>query len=148
MNAELKFFLTKEAKESGIDLVIPNLGDAGFDIRALNEITIAPKTQALVSTGLHFAIPLGYVMIIKDRSSMASKRRIYTHAGVIDASYRGELKIVLSNESEEPQTLLKGEKIAQAIVVPCLVSAKEEDSLEALGETERGHGGFGSSGKF
>ncbi|MGI6680910.1 MAG: hypothetical protein ACOX3T_05455 [Bdellovibrionota bacterium] len=51
-------------------------------------------------------------------------------------------------KAREPQTLLKGEKIAQAIVVPCLVSAKEEDSLEALGETERGHGGFGSSGKF
>lgn len=144
----LKFYLTKEAKDKGIDLVIPKLGDAGFDIRSLNDVEIAPKSQVLVSTGLHVAVPLGYVMIIKDRSSMAAKRRIYTHAGVIDAGYRGEVKIVISNESEETQTLLQGEKIAQGVVVPCIVAASQVDSLEALGDTQRGAGGFGSSGKF
>ena len=144
----LKFYLTDEAKEKGIGLVIPKLGDAGFDIRSLNDVEIKPNEQVLVSTGLHVAIPLGYVMIIKDRSGMAAKRRIYTHAGVIDASYRGEVKIVITNESSETQKLLQGEKIAQGIVVPCVVDAIEEDTLEGLGDTERGAGGFGSSGKF
>ena len=144
----LKFYLSDEAKEKGISLVIPKLGDAGFDIRSLNDVEIQPNEQVLVSTGLYVAVPLGYVMIIKDRSGMAAKRRIYTHAGVIDASYRGEVKIVVTNESNETQKLLQGEKIAQGVVVPCVVDATQEETLEVLGDTERGAGGFGSSGKF
>ena len=144
----LKFYLSDEAKEKGISLVIPKLGDAGFDIRSLNDVEIQPNEQVLVSTGLYVAVPLGYVMIIKDRSGMAAKRRIYTHAGVIDASYRGEVKIVVTNESNETQKLLQGEKIAQGVVVPCVVDATQEETLEGLGDTERGAGGFGSSGKF
>ena len=143
----LKFYLSDEAKEKGISLVIPKLSDAGFDIRSLNDVEIQPNEQVLVSTGLYVAVPLGYVMIIKDRSGMAAKRRIYTHAGVIDASYRGEVKIVVTNESNETQKLLQGEKMARGGVVPWVVDARQEETGEGLGDTERGGGGFGSSGK-
>ncbi len=142
----LKYYLTKEAKEKGIELIIPRSLDAGFDIQSLNEILLAPHSQALVDTGLYVAVPEGWVMIIKDRSGMAGKRRIYTHAGVVDAGYRGEVKIVLSNDGDEIQTLKQGEKIAQAIIVPCLTAGEEVKSLEDLGNTERGEGGFGSTG--
>ncbi len=144
---KLKFFLSDEAKEKGVQLVIPRIGDAGFDIQSMENLIIKPKTQVMVSTGLHVAVPLGYVMIIKDRSGMAGKRRIYTHAGVIDAGYRGEVKIVVSNDGDEDQEIQIKDKIAQALVVPCVVEALEVGSLEDLGETQRGAGGFGSTGR-
>ncbi len=142
----LKYYLTKDAKDRGIKLVIPRKLDAGFDIQSLGEVMLPPHSQAMVDTGLHVAVPDGWVMIIKDRSGMAGKRRIYTHAGVIDAGYRGEVKIVLSNEGTEIQTIKQGEKIAQAVIVPCLTFGEEVESLEDLGDTERGDGGFGSTG--
>ena len=143
----LKFYLSNEAEEKGVELVIPRIGDAGFDIQSMENIVIKPKSQVMVSTGLHVAVPLGYVMIIKDRSGMAGKRRIYTHAGVIDAGYRGEVKIVVSNDGDVDQEIKIKDKIAQALVVPCVVEASEVSTLEDLGETDRGANGFGSTGR-
>lgn len=143
----LKFYLSNEAKEKGVELVIPRIGDAGFDIQSMEDIVIKPKSQVMVSTGLHVAVPLGYVMIIKDRSGMAGKRRIYTHAGVIDAGYRGEVKIVVSNDGDVDQEIKVKDKVAQALVVPCVVEASEVSTLEDLGETDRGANGFGSTGR-
>ena len=143
----LRFFLDPAVRARGVDFVAPRMGDAGFDLRAGQAMSVPPGAQALVPTGLHLAIPLGFVGIVKDRSSMAVKR-IYTHAGVIDASYRGEVKIVLSNSGEEPFAIEVGAKIAQLIIVPCETALEAAASLDALGDTSRGAGGFGSTGKF
>ncbi len=147
MTKKLQFWLSPEAKKEDIVFSAPREGDAGYDIRSIAEITIEPKSQVLVPTGLKLAIPLGWVGIIKDRSSMAIKR-VYSHAGVIDASYRGELKIVLSNGSDEPYKISKGDKIAQMVIVQHLTDIEEANSEEDLGATERSQGGFGSTGKF
>ncbi|MEZ4753217.1 MAG: dUTP diphosphatase [Bdellovibrionota bacterium] len=142
----LKFFIEPSAKEVGAFIETPRLGDAGFDLRAAEDSMLEPGEQKLVSTGLHVAIPLGWVGLIRDRSSMALKG-IRTHAGVIDASYRGEIKVLLSNASLEKFSISLGDKITQMLIVPCSVVAEEVSSLEALGETSRGSGGFGSTGK-
>jgi dUTP pyrophosphatase len=129
------------------NLSLPKAGDAGFDLRTPRSFKITTGQQILIETGLVFQIPEGWVGIIKDRSSCASKR-LYTHGGVIDSSYRGEVKILLSYHGEGELTLEKGEKVAQLLVVPCLTSFCEVDSIQKLGETERGDGGFGSTGRF
>jgi dUTP pyrophosphatase len=130
---------------AGADFQAPRSGDAGFDLRALEDAVINPNEQLLVATGVRVAIPQGWVGIVKDRSSMALKQ-IYTHAGVIDAAYRGEVKIVLSNAGATPYVIEKGAKIAQMVVVPCLTKCVTVENIEDLGETERGAGGFGSTG--
>lgn len=141
----LLFHLDEEAKLRGAAFEAPRPGDAGFDIRAAEDAIIAHGTQAAVSTGLRLAIPAGWVGIVKDRSSMAS-RRIYTHAGVIDAAYRGELKVLLSNQGTEEYQVKAGEKVAQMVIVPCLTICSPVASADALGATARGDGGFGSTG--
>lgn len=142
----LQFWLSGEAKKQGVTFQAPRSGDAGFDVRAAQACIIAPQSQMLVSTGLHLAIPLGWVGIVKDRSSMASKR-IYTHGGVIDAGYRGEVKILISNSGQEPYSVNINDKLAQMLIVPYLSECEEVDTQEKLGATERGIGGFGSTGK-
>lgn len=143
--SKLQFFLDPEVKEQGVRFEAPRSGDAGFDLRAAESLVIEAGQQVLVSTGLKVAIPGGYVGLIRDRSSMAVKR-VYSHAGVIDAGYRGEVKIVLSNHGSEGYQIEQGAKIAQMIVVPCLDGLIEVLAEEKLGSTERGEGGFGSTG--
>lgn len=143
----LKFFLSPEAKAKGITFEVPKQGDAGFDIRAALNTVVPANGQVLVSTGLKLAIPQGWVGIVKDRSSMALKR-IYTHAGVIDAAYRGEVKIVMSNGGDTNFHIEQGAKIAQLVLVQHMSASLIEVQCEAeLGETERGAGGFGSTGR-
>lgn len=142
----LKFYLDPSVRSSGVDFSAPRFGDAGFDLRAASSYLMEPQAQILVSTGLKVSIPAGYVGIIKDRSSMAL-RQLYTHAGVIDSNYRGEVKIVLSNRGSAIQEIKVGDKVAQLLVVPCLVECAEVISEEALGDTNRGAGGFGSTGR-
>ncbi|MBX7143061.1 MAG: dUTP diphosphatase [Oligoflexia bacterium] len=142
---QLRFWVSPEARLAGADFLPPRIGDAGFDLRSACNITIPAGGQVLVPTGLHCAIPLGWVGIVKDRSSMASKR-LYTHAGVIDASYRGEIKLVLSNAGSADFQVTAGLKIAQMLVLPHLEQAEAATSLEALGDTDRGSSGFGSTG--
>lgn len=141
----LSFHLDPEARARGASFQAPRPGDAGFDIRAAENLTIAPGTQAAVSTGLRVAIPAGWVGIIKDRSSMASQR-LYTHAGVIDAGYRGEVKVLLSNHGTVGYQVQAGAKVAQMVLVPCLTDCVEAAAVADLGSTERGEGGFGSTG--
>lgn len=142
----IKFCLSDQARAKGIHFEPPRNNDAGFDIRALENVIVPSKGQALVSTGLRVAIPPGWVGIVKDRSSMALKR-IYTHAGVIDAGYRGEIKVVLSNEGDTGYHIEEGAKIAQMVVLPCLMRGLVVESEAELGATERGDGGFGSTGR-
>lgn len=119
-------------------------GAAGYDLFADESKRI--HDRAIISTGIAVKIPAGYVGIVKSRSSMAVKG-VDAQAGVIDADYTGELKVVLSNAKwpNEVARIVEGDKIAQLLVVPCLHGAAVE--VEGFEETDRGSGGFGSTGR-
>ena len=122
---------------------------AGLDIRAnLSEsITLSPLERAMVPTGLFVELPEGYEMQIRPRSGLAAKHGItvLNSPGTIDADYRGEIKVILVNLSNTPFTIEPGERIAQMIVAR--YEQVECQAVESLSETERGAGGFGSTGK-
>lgn len=122
-------------------------GDAGLDLRANETVGIAPFERVLISTGLAIALPDGYAGFVQPRSGMALKRglTIANTPGLIDAHYRGELKVIAVNlDPHEPIHIERGERIAQLVIqrVP-VVHLTEVDELD---ETDRGSGGFGSSG--
>lgn len=122
-------------------------GDAGLDLRANETVDILPHGRVLIPTGLAIALPDGYAGFVQPRSGMALKRglSIANTPGLIDAHYRGELKIIAVNlDAEEPIHIERGERIAQLVIqeVP-VVTLVEVDELD---ETDRGTGGFGSSG--
>ena len=120
-----------------------------MDLRAeLKEpVTLRPLERALVPTGLFIELPGGYEAQIRPRSGLAAKRGLtmLNSPGTIDSDYRGEIKCIVVNLSNEPQTIEPGERIAQMVIARYeRVSWQEVDSLE---ETQRGAGGFGSTGK-
>lgn len=122
-------------------------GDAGLDLRANETVDILPHERALISTGLAIALPDGYAGFVQPRSGMALKRglSIANTPGLIDAHYRGELKVIAVNlDPRETIHIERGERIAQLVIqeVP-VVHLVEVDELD---ETDRGSGGFGSSG--
>ncbi|MBR5492102.1 MAG: dUTP diphosphatase [Alistipes sp.] len=122
---------------------------AGLDIRAnLDEsVTLRPLERAMIPTGLFVELPEGFEMQIRPRSGLAAKHGItvLNSPGTIDADYRGEIKVILVNLSNEPFTIESGERIAQMIVAR--YEQIEWQPVEELGATERGAGGFGSTGK-
>jgi dUTP pyrophosphatase len=122
---------------------------AGMDIRAyLNEtIQLKPLQRTLVPTGLFMEIPVGFEVQIRPRSGLAAKNgvTVLNSPGTIDADYRGEIKVILINLSNEDFTIANGDRIAQMIVAP-VTQAKWNITTE-LSETDRGVGGFGSTGK-
>ena len=122
---------------------------AGLDIRAnLDEsVTLRPLERAMIPTGLFVELPEGCEMQIRPRSGLAAKHGItvLNSPGTIDADYRGEIKVILVNLSNEPFTVESGERIAQMIVAR--YEQIEWQPVEELGATERGAGGFGSTGK-
>jgi dUTP pyrophosphatase len=118
--------------------------DAGLDLYVLEDLTLAHGQGGMARTGIAVAVPQGHVGLIADRSSVA-KRGLKTVGGVIDAGYRGELGVILWNMSNQAQTLKSGERLAQLLIVPIATPAVEEAAQ--LDETERGTGGFGSTGK-
>ena len=121
---------------------------AGMDLRANldSPITLAPLERTLVKTGLFIALPKGYEAQVRPRSGLAFKKGItvLNSPGTIDADYRGEIGVILVNLSNEPFEINDGERVAQ------LVIAKHEtilwEEVEILSETDRGTGGFGSTG--
>ena len=125
------------------------LASAGMDLRAeLNEdIVLKPLERALIPTGLRIELPIGYEAQVRPRSGLAAKHGItvLNSPGTIDADYRGEIKVILVNLSNENFTIKHGERIAQMII------AKHETvtfcEVSALTQTERGEGGFGHTGK-
>jgi dUTP pyrophosphatase len=121
---------------------------AGMDIKANIETPIAlqPLQRAMVPTGLYIALPEGTEAQIRPRSGLAAKHGItvLNTPGTIDADYRGEIKVILVNLSNEEFTINPGERIAQMVVAR--YEKVEWDSVEVLDETERGAGGFGSTG--
>lgn len=130
-------------------------GAAGADLRAnLPEadraagITLAPGGRALIPTGLRLEIPEGYEIQIRPRSGLALKHGITlpNTPGTIDSDYRGPLGVILMNAGQEPFTVAHGDRIAQAVLAP-VVQAAFALVEEALSETARGEGGFGSTGR-
>lgn len=121
---------------------------AGMDVRAANEqpIKIDPLQRAIVPTGLFLEIPDGYEVQVRPRSGLAAKKGItvLNAPGTIDADYRGEVCVILVNLSSEPFVVEKGERIAQLVLSrhECI----EWDECRSLSESERGDGGFGSTG--
>ena len=122
---------------------------AGMDLRAdLPEpLTLGPLERAMVPTGLHIELPAGFEAQIRPRSGLAAKHgiSIVNAPGTIDADYRGEIKVVLVNLSNEPFAIAPGERIAQMVVARH--ETVEWVPVETLEESERGSGGFGSTGK-
>lgn len=134
------------------DAVIPHRGSAaaaGYDLYACMDapVSIRPHETVMVSTGLSIAIPDGYFGAVAARSGLASKQglRPANCVGICDSDYRGEYTIALHNDSETPRSVQPGDRIAQLIVIPYLTVDFEE--TEELDETERGSGGFGSTGR-
>jgi dUTP pyrophosphatase len=133
------------------DLPIPayeTYNSAGMDLRAAVEVEIILKKgeRKLIPTGFAIALPSGYEAQIRPRSGLALKNGItvVNTPGTIDADYRGEVMIILANLGEEDFVITRGMRIAQMIVAPCIQVKMEE--VEDLDETERGAGGFGSTG--
>lgn len=139
--------MTIKIKKLSADAIIPryaNPSDAGMDFFARENAQVSPGERKLISTGIALAIPPGYVGLIWDKSGIATKFGIKTMAGVIDAGYRGEIKILVHNLSTTPYTFEKGSKVAQLLIQP--VEQRSLIVVDELDETERGEGGFGSSG--
>lgn len=122
---------------------------AGADLYACLEadVAIAPGETAFIPTGIAMELPVGYVGLIYARSGMACKRGLApaNKVGVIDSDYRGEFIVALHNHGAEPQVVSHGERIAQLVVTPVLRPVYQQ--VEALSDTQRGQGGFGSTGK-
>ncbi len=118
--------------------------DAGMDLFSNETLSLQPNERKLISTGISMAIPKGYVGLIWDKSGLASKHGLKTMAGVIDSGYRGEIKILVHNLSNKPYTIESGNKVAQMLIQP--VEQKQLLEVSELDETNRGEGGFGSTG--
>ena len=132
---------------------LPTMGSehaAGWDLYALEDSIVPFRKSVKLRTGLHVAIPVGYEGQVRARSSLGSKGLILPHSiGTIDADYRGELFVLMTWIGEwESYTVKAGERIAQLLISPIPDVAFTEVSFEELGETERGEGGFGSTGRF
>jgi dUTP pyrophosphatase len=117
---------------------------AGLDIYALERVELAPRQRAAVSTGLSVAIPRGFYGRVAPRSGLAVRHGIDTMSGVIDSDYRGEILCVLVNHGDEPFEIVAGTRIAQLIIES--IALPEPAWADELDETERGAGGFGSTG--
>ena len=132
--------------------ILPTYGSseaAGADLYACLEesVTIQPGETVFIPTGIALEVPKGCAGLVYARSSMGAKRGLApaNKVGVIDSDYRGEITVALHNHGSQPQTVSHGDRIAQLLIVPVLAPPFEE--AEALSDTDRGTGGFGSTGK-
>ena len=118
--------------------------DAGVDLKTSEDIELPPKELKVVRTGVKVEIPFGYVGLLKDRSGLASKG-LMSLGGVIDSGYRGEIKALLINTSNETMTFKRGDRVIQLIVARIDTTVYYDKGVPD-DETERGENGFGSSG--
>ena len=123
-----------------------HVGDAGADLAANEAVTIGPGERALVGTGLSMAIPFGYAGFVLPRSGLAIRTGITVSnaPGLIDSGYRGELRVGLTNHGHDAFTVEVGDRIAQLVIMK--VEEPEFIEVDVLDETDRGAGGFGSTG--
>ncbi len=122
-------------------------GDAGCDLRSPVDLIIGPGERALIPTGIAIAIPEGYAGFVQPRSGLAAKHgvTVLNTPGLIDSHYRGEVKVILINlDPRKPFRVKRGDKICQLVFKRVETAIFEE--VESLPETERGEGGFGSTG--
>ncbi|GMM33341.1 bifunctional dITP/dUTP diphosphatase [Saccharomycopsis crataegensis] len=120
---------------------------AGYDLYSSEEAMIPAKGQGLVATDVTIIVPIGTYGRVAPRSGLAVKHGISTGAGVVDADYRGEVKVVLFNHSDKNFEIKKGDRIAQLVLEKIVMADVVEIQQAELDETERGAGGFGSTGK-
>jgi dUTP pyrophosphatase len=135
---------------NGKDLPLPSYataGAAGLDLRAAEAFTLRPGERALVPTGIAIALPKGFEAQVRPRSGLAVKHgvTVLNAPGTIDADYRGEIKVPLINHGVEDFVIARGDRIAQMVIAPVTIASLSE--VDRLEETERGSGGFGSSGQ-
>ena len=143
---------TIRVKKLNANAILPTYGSAGAagaDLYACLDapVTIAPGQTAWIPTGLALEVPEGCAGLVYARSSLGVKRGLApaNKVGVIDSDYRGEVRVVLLNHGQETQTIAHGERVAQFLITPVLTPVYEE--VEELTDTNRGVGGFGSTGK-
>ncbi|MEQ3627810.1 MAG: dUTP diphosphatase [Hyphomonas sp.] len=136
----------------GLDLpAYETIGSAGMDVRAAvsqaDPILLQAGERAMIPTGLSVAIPQGYEIQVRPRSGLAAKHGLtcLNTPGTIDSDYRGEIKVILINLGQDAFTIQRGERIAQLVLAPVTQLAWIE--VDALDETDRGAGGFGSTGR-
>lgn len=124
-------------------------GSAGMDLRAnlQEDVVIAPGERKLISTGLKISLPVGYEAQIRPRSGLALKKgvTVLNSPGTVDSDYIGDIGVILINHGEESFTVSNGDRIAQMVIAKH--ETVEFEQVESLDETERGSGGFGSTGK-
>jgi dUTP pyrophosphatase len=124
-------------------------GDAGADLHTTVDVTLAPGERALVPTGIAIALPVGYAAFVHPRSGLAARAglSLVNSPGTIDAGYRGEVKVLLINlDPAEPIRLSRGDRVAQLVIQP--VEQARFRVVEALPDSARGTGGYGSTGGF
>lgn len=131
------------------ELPVPSsahIGDAAVDLHSRVDITLRPGERAAVPTGIAVAIPLGYAGLVLPRSGHARRHGIgvVNGPGLIDAGYRGEISVLLINHGPKDVEFGRGDRIAQLAIIP--IPAVEWTEVESLDDTERGAGGFGSTG--
>jgi len=124
-------------------------GDAGYDLRCVEPFRLAPGERAVVATGVAVAVPEGAAGLVLPRSGLAARHglSVVNGPGLIDPTYRGEVKVVLVNLGEEPYEAEAGDRIAQLLLVPCLTPEVQVVAELPPSADGRGAGGFGSSGR-
>jgi dUTP pyrophosphatase len=148
MTAEITIAIKRLPNGEGLPLpAYATAGAAGMDIVAAEALTLAPGARHAVATGFAIAIPHGYEVQVRPRSGLALKNGItcLNTPGTIDSDYRGEVKVILANLSAEAFAIERGMRIAQ--LVPAPVQRARLDEIDALDDTDRGAGGFGSTGR-
>lgn len=136
--------IIKTVCEPGYEPVRAHPFDAGADLRSARDIAVGCHVPAMVGTGVRAAVPEGYVGLVFARSSLCKRGLAMANGvGVIDSGYAGEIRVPLL-ATRRGVLVERGERIAQLVVVPCMLP--EFSRVESLGETERGEGGFGSTG--
>ena len=140
-NMKLKI---KKLFDDAVLLTRAHHDDAGIDLYSYKDQTIEAHETIAISTGVAMEIEKGYVGLIWDKSSIGSKG-LKTLGGVIDAGYRGEVKVLLHNLTDTPHTFLHGQKVAQLLIQK--IELPEIEEVKGFSESTRGEGGFGSTGK-
>ena len=144
----MKYTKTKDVKSP----VRANPTDAGIDFFVPNDfgaVTLEPGQDILIDAGIKVIVPEGYALIFKEKSGIATKRKLTIGACVVDSDYRGNVHLHLFNNGTTIQSIEAGDKITQGLIVPVSLCQTEEVSGEVYDEycnTERGDGGFGSTG--
>lgn len=136
----------KRANENAIIPKYETAGSAGMDLASCEDITILPGQVIAVNTGLKMEIPIGYELQVRSRSGLALKKNIFilNAPGTVDSDFRGEIKAIICNASNQNFAIRIGDRIAQGVVTN--YEKVEFNEIEELSSTERGEGGFGSTG--